>query len=224
MGGEGTDVSGLLPPHEGRGRADDWLVDLALRLIPRSRLAPLLMLEQRGAPAWVSMWPGEHYRLLAGLMLELQPRRVVEIGTFTGLSAIAMIPFLPAGGELVTFDVIPWAAIPDTYLRREDFDDGRLRQILGDLGDRAVARHSVELPRDADLIFLDAAKDGRLEREILSRFEEVGLKPDALVVLDDIRVWNMLTTWRDIPRPKLDLTSFGHYSGTGLIHWTVPDA
>jgi hypothetical protein len=39
-------------------------------------------------------------------------------------------------------------------------------------------------------------------------------------MFDDIRLWNMLRTWRTINRPKLDLTSFGHWSGTGLVDWT----
>lgn len=38
-------------------------------------------------------------------------------------------------------------------------------------------------------------------------------------LFDDIRVWNMLAIWRGIRRPKLDLTSFGHWSGTGLVDY-----
>jgi len=41
-----------------------------------------------------------------------------------------------------------------------------------------------------------------------------------LIIMDDIRVWNMLAIWRRIDRPKLDLTSFGHWTGTGLVDWT----
>jgi len=41
----------------------------------------------------------------------------------------------------------------------------------------------------------------------------------VLVVFDDIRQWNMLKIWRDITRPKIDLTSFGHWTGTGIIDW-----
>lgn len=37
--------------------------------------------------------------------------------------------------------------------------------------------------------------------------------------MDDIRVWTMLKTWREISYPKLDLTSFGHWSGTGIIEF-----
>jgi hypothetical protein len=38
-----------------------------------------------------------------------------------------------------------------------------------------------------------------------------------VVVFDDIRVLPMLQLWRDLPFPKLDATSLGHWSGTGLL-------
>jgi hypothetical protein len=41
------------------------------------------------------------------------------------------------------------------------------------------------------------------------------------LVFDDIRIWNMLRIWREIVRPKLDLTSFGHWTGTGIVDWTA---
>jgi len=38
-----------------------------------------------------------------------------------------------------------------------------------------------------------------------------------LVVLDDIRFESEIMNWRRIQSPKLDLTSFGHFSGSGLV-------
>jgi hypothetical protein len=39
----------------------------------------------------------------------------------------------------------------------------------------------------------------------------------TILVLDDTRLLNMIDVWRLIRSPKLDLTSFGHWSGTGLV-------
>jgi hypothetical protein len=36
-------------------------------------------------------------------------------------------------------------------------------------------------------------------------------------MFDDTRLWSMLRFWRQLPYPKMDLTSFGHWSGTGLV-------
>src|SRR3954467_8342462 len=81
---------------------------------------------------WLTVWPGEHYKLLSGLVKVLKPRVAVEIGTAEGLSALAMKKYMP--GKVVTFDIVPWNQIGDTILRPDDFADGRLEQRLGDLG------------------------------------------------------------------------------------------
>ena len=54
------------------------------------------------------------------------------------------------------------------------------------------------------------------EAKLLSNFEN-NLKKGCYIVLDDIRVWTMIKTWREITLPKLDITSFGHWSGTGIV-------
>jgi hypothetical protein len=40
-----------------------------------------------------------------------------------------------------------------------------------------------------------------------------------ILVLDDIRLWTMLEIWRSVSWPKLDVTSFGHWSGTGMVDY-----
>ena len=71
----------------------------------------------------------------------------------------------------------------------------------------------------AELILLDAAKDGMTESKILANLQQVPFAKAPLLVMDDIRVWTMLKVWRDIRYPKLDLTSFGSWTGTGLVEW-----
>ena len=67
------------------------------------------------------------------------------------------------------------------------------------------------------MIFIDAAHNGETEKKILENLQTVSFKKPPLIVMDDIRVWTMLKCWREIPFPKLDLTSFGHWSGTGIV-------
>lgn len=74
----------------------------------------------------------------------------------------------------------------------------------------------------ANLIFIDAEKDGITEKKFLENFYKVDFEEKVMILLDDIRLWNMLKIWRDISRPRLDLTSFGHWSGTGIVEW--PDS
>jgi predicted O-methyltransferase YrrM len=167
------------------------------------------------------VWPGEHYRLLAGLVSVMQPGTVIEIGTASGLSALALLETLPAGGRLATFDLVPWREEPDNVLTEADFTDGRLTQFTDDLSHPDGRAKHRELLESAELIFIDAAKDGEQERRFLAGFEEVAWRRPPIVVFDDVRQWNMLAIWREVRRPKLDLTSFGHWSGTGLVDFAA---
>jgi predicted O-methyltransferase YrrM len=221
IGGPYAETSGVYPPaaHE-RSSARLW--SIVNEMVPLALDSSLPLLQARGAPDYVHLWPGEHYRLLAALVRLLKPSLVVEIGTYRGHSALAMLPELAQDARIVTMDVVPWTEIPECLLRSEDFHDGRLVQVIADVGDRQEAERQADFIRSADLLFVDAAKDGALERRILANFEAIGLKDGVVVVFDDIRLWNMLGIWREVARPKLDVTSLGHYSGTGLIDWSDP--
>jgi predicted O-methyltransferase YrrM len=205
---------------EDDARPSERLLDVALRSAAHARDIPLTDLASRlgDGPAWPRIWPGEHYRLLAGLVRALNPRTVVEIGTATGLSALAMLGELSPAGRVVTFDIVPWMDYPGSILRSDDFADGRLMQHLHDFSTQGTGPHQ-ELLETADLIFIDAAKDGTQERRFLDLLDATPLPAGPVVVFDDIRVWNMLAIWREVRRPKLDLTSFGHWSGTGLVDY-----
>jgi predicted O-methyltransferase YrrM len=209
----------LILSADDESRPSPRLLALALEAVGAARDTDLAELSRRldGPPYWPDIWPGEHYRLLAGLVRAHRPQTVVEIGTATGLSALAMLDFLPAGGRLATFDIVPWREYPGSVLRDDDFADGRLVQHVDDLTDPAIAARHSELLEAADLIFVDAAKDGRQERVFLELFERTAFGREPVAVFDDIRQWKMLEIWRGVTRPKMDLTSFGHWSGTGLV-------
>ena len=171
------------------------------------------------SPYYPDIWPGEHYRLLAGLVLTLRPTTIIEIGTATGLSALAMKKYLPQNGKIVTVDILSWKSFPDTCLLEGDFEDGRLVQETDDVSDPVLVQKNRELLVNAEMIFLDAAKDAIMEERFISNCRSVPFTKNPLLVFDDTRVWKMLRIWRNISMPKLDLTSFGHWSGTGLVQW-----
>jgi hypothetical protein len=39
------------------------------------------------------------------------------------------------------------------------------------------------------------------------------------MVFDDILTFGMAQTWYGIEKPKLDITSLGHWTGTGMVDW-----
>ncbi len=197
------------------------LIEISLQAIDRARHADKSSISERMAapPYYPEIWPGEHYKLLAGLVAVLQPKRVVEIGTAQGWSALGLQIHLPQGSELITFDIVPWKEMGNTAFRTVDFASGDLRQVLGDLSDKAFFAECAELLSGCDLLFVDAPKDNIFEPKFLENLSTIQLPANAIVVFDDVRLWNMLRVWREIKRPKLDLTSFGHWTGTGLIDW-----
>lgn len=161
---------------------------------------------------------GEHYRLLAALSTLLNPNAVVEVGTSTGASARAFIEYTPHESKVYTFDIFPWHSFAGTWLCEEDFKSGRLTQYLDDLSlEENFAKHEA-LFTGADLIFCDAPKDGDFEYKFLDRLSKVAMpNKQRFLILDDIKFLNMAALWRSIESPKIDLTSFGHWSGTGLV-------
>jgi caffeoyl-CoA O-methyltransferase len=94
-------------------------------------------------------------QLLRFLVRMVAPRLVVEIGTFTGYSALAMAGGLPEGGRIVTCELSPERAA----FARSWFD----RSPLGDRIDLRVgpALETVNaLDGPFDFVFIDADKEG----------------------------------------------------------------
>lgn len=99
-------------------------------------------------------------------------RRVVEIGTFTGYSALWMAEALPANGRLITIDRDERTmAIARSVWKRSPHG----RKIEGRLGDAPAVLKT--LPGTFDLAFIDADKEnyGRYWEWCLSRVRRGGL-------------------------------------------------
>jgi caffeoyl-CoA O-methyltransferase len=114
---------------------------------------------------------------VAGRLLELlvwvaQPTRVLEIGTFSGHSALAMAGALPPGGHLDACEIDPErAAFAQRYFDRSPHGSKITLHVGPAL--ETIAR----LEGDFDLVFIDAEKDGYVGyyEAVLPRLAERGL-------------------------------------------------
>ena len=127
------------------------------------------------ANPFVNAFPGDHYRLLAGLIYNLDrssgPMKIVDIGTHLGTSARAMLDFSADEDEVITFDVTEWTDYPTTYLTEEDFSSGKLVQHIEDLQEPQTFARFSKMLCEADFIMCDGPKDGVFERKFYSHFK-----------------------------------------------------
>jgi len=212
------ELSVISPLDESPGRASRELLELAVNAARTASEIDLRHLHDRSITAqrYLSVFPGEHYHLLAAVVRCLKPAQVMEVGTFTGLSALAILSELPLGSSLTTYDIVPWREIPDSALHADDFAKGHLEQRIGDLADRDFYAKNLDALLGSQLIFVDGPKDGIFEPAFIELVTKTPRSAPALLVFDDIRMWNMLRPWSELALPKLDMTSFGHWSGTGF--------
>lgn len=213
-------LPGVSVSHENKVTHNQFLMDVALAAAGNANQNSLAELAAKNShlrdAVYYDIFPGEHYRLLRSLVKVLDLKNTIEIGTFTGMGAVSLIAGMGDHGHVTTFDIVPWDQL-DTHLSKDLFEQGKVRQILADLSNPDEFAKHRELISQAELIFCDAPKDGVFEYKFLDLLTTIKPKSKCLLVLDDIRFLNMTNLWWSIESPKLDLTSFGHWSGTGLI-------
>ena len=121
-------------------------------------------------------------QLLKMLVHAARARRVLEIGMFTGYSALAMAEALPADGEVVACELDPYAA---GFARRcfDESPDGRKIEVrVGPALDSLAALVAAAEP--FDLVFIDAEKTG-YRAYLTALLDSELLAPHALVCVDN---------------------------------------
>jgi O-methyltransferase len=122
-----------------------------------------------------------------GLLAELTgARRVIEIGTFTGYSALALALHLPKDGRILACDISEeWTSLGRTYWREAGVDD----RIDLRIGPGAETLDSLIVSGEAgsyDMVFIDADKD-----RYIDYFEKalILLRPGGLIAVDNV-LWS----------------------------------
>jgi caffeoyl-CoA O-methyltransferase len=122
----------------------------------------------------------EQAPLLAFLVRLTGARHVVEVGTFTGLSALSMAQALPDGGRLVACDISEeWTA----YGRAAWAEAGVADRIDLRIGPALETLRAMPGEPHIDLAFLDADKENYIPywEELVPRMGEGGL-----IVVDNV--------------------------------------
>jgi len=159
-------------------------------------------------------FPGSHYRILNGIVKFLNPKLVIEVGTYTGMGTFALSQNL--NGEIVSFDIIDYKNF-ETHLNDEFLKKNKFKQYLSDLSEKTEYDKHYQLLNNADIIFIDAPKDGKFEYKLLENMTNLKNKENKILILDDIKFMNMINLWNSIKSPKMDAASVGNWTGTGLV-------
>ncbi len=105
----------------------------------------------------------------------------------------------------------------------------RLVAEIGNSNPRAVEVMKKYLPSGAELvheavgaefILVSGPGDGKFEEDVLERLGSLKFEKAPIVMFNDTRRWEMLRFCREIHYPKLDMTSFGRWTGTLLVELT----
>ncbi len=120
-------------------------------------------------------------RVLSMISWMLRPQRVLEIGTFTGYSALCLAEGLAPGGRVDTLDINP---AMEARIRRFIREAGADDKVFFHLGNALELVPAISGP--FDLVFLDADKDNYANYYDLV-FDRV--RPGGFIVADNV-LWS----------------------------------
>ncbi|MCE3295911.1 MAG: methyltransferase [Crocinitomicaceae bacterium] len=120
-------------------------------------------------------------RLLSMISKMARPERILEIGTYTGYSALCLAEGLTENGKLITIDVNEeLEPMVRRYISKSDFKD-RIDYRIGNAMELIP-----ELEESFDIVFIDADKQNYLNYYTLV-FDKV--KPGGLILTDNV-LWS----------------------------------
>ena len=109
-------------------------------------------------------------------------KEAIEVGCYTGYSAIAVGSALPSGGKLTAFDVDPKTSKVATQYFKEAGLDDKIELILGNAVETLKAFVDKRGAGFADLAFVDADK---VSYETYYELCLKALRPNGLLLLDN---------------------------------------
>ncbi|MPQ97999.1 SAM-dependent methyltransferase [Modestobacter sp. I12A-02628] len=170
--------------------------------VVRDLVAETQAMAERGEGRPTFQVPPEQAAFLQLLTRALGVRRAVEIGTFTGLSALAIARGLPADGSLLCLDVSEeWTAVARRYWERAGVGD----RVELRLGPALESLRALPAEPTFDLAFVDADKAGYAGyvEELYPR-----LTGNAVVLLDNtLRSGRVLAPETDEDRALVELNA-----------------
>jgi caffeoyl-CoA O-methyltransferase len=167
--------------------------------------------EQHGMPAiQVGISEGKLLTLLTRLV---GARKVVEVGTLAGYSALRIARGLPLDGKLWSLEIEPkHARIAQDNLEAA----GLWNRVKVLVGPALASLKTLETEAPIDAVFLDADKEGYLD---YARWAHANLRPGGLLLADNAYLFGQLMA--DTPRAER-MREFHRFTGEHFDSVCIP--
>jgi len=143
-------------------------------------------------------------RFLSFISKLKQPKLIVEIGTYTGYSALCLAEGLAENGKLVSIDVNEeTSSFANTFISKTDYAN-KIDLVLAD-----AKEYIPTIKEPIDLVFIDADKKNYLNYYHLVIDK---LNPSGLIIADNV-LWSGKITMpeKDMDRETLALHQFNQF-------------
>lgn len=153
----------------------------------------------------------QEYRLYSYLSTFFNDIIILDIGTSHGRSAIALSH--NETNKVISYDIYNHIQNNNHKIYSKSNIEFRIKNVLDDLTPEFVSK--------CKIIIIDIDHYEIIERQIINKLIDCGFS--GIILLDDIHhpypdmYKAMQILWKGINLPKFDITSYGHWSGTGMI-------
>ena len=151
------------------------------------------------------------YRLYSYLSTFFNHTTILDIGTLQGRSAIALS--YNETNQVISYDIRN--SIPENHVITTKQNITFVQKnVLDDLTEDFI--------QNVKIVVIDIDHYETIERQILDRLKEINFS--GIIILDDVfyhpdtqisECMNRL--WSTITEPKVDVTKYGHITGTGIV-------
>lgn len=157
------------------------------------------IIEENNPYANTFLMEGQHYELLAYLSEQVNNITIYDIGSATGQSALALS--FNKTNKIISYDIVDLCKVENP---------GNIEFVIGNFFE------DENLLKSPLIIFDVDPHNGIIEKEFYKWVKDNNYK--GTILFDDINLNQpMKEFWSSIEEEKHDISSYGHWSGTGLV-------
>lgn len=159
----------------------------------------------------------QEYRLYSYLTTFFNEITILDIGTFTGRSAVALS--YNESNRVISYNLVDNIQFPNHPIYAKSNIEFRIKNVMDDLTSEFIQSNNVQI------VIIDTDHYGDAEKQMIERLRDIGFS--GIIILDDThhpdkemnacmkKLWTELDSIENLS--KYDFTTYGHCSGTGVL-------